>query len=159
MNIYRINSSNGGVPKFQRERDFVANLGLLTDKQQDMQHHGGPERALCLYSLEKVVALQEEGHPIVPGATGENITTTGIDIAEIVPGTRLQLGSQVVIEITSYASPCKKIAGAFLNGEFSRISHKLHPGWSRVYARVIEPGYIHVGDPIMLLDTTHSTTL
>ena len=36
--------------------------------------HGGPERALCLFSLERILELQAEGHPIFPGAAGENIT-------------------------------------------------------------------------------------
>jgi MOSC domain-containing protein YiiM len=63
------------------------------------------------------------------------------------PGTRLRVGGALV-EVTSFTSPCQNIAGSFLRGEFKRISQKLHPGWSRVYARVVEEGLLRVGDPV-----------
>ena len=38
----------------------------------------------------------------------------------------------------------------FVNEEFTRISQKRHPGWSRVCARVIEGGVVRMGDPVVL---------
>jgi MOSC domain-containing protein YiiM len=49
------------------------------------------------------------------------------------------------VEVTSFASPCKNIRGSFAGEAFTRISQKKHPGWSRVYARVINEGELHVG--------------
>jgi MOSC domain-containing protein YiiM len=43
--------------------------------------------------------------------------------------------------------PCKTIKASFIDGKFIRIAQKLHPGWSRVYARVLSEGQIHFGDP------------
>jgi MOSC domain-containing protein YiiM len=82
---------------------------------------------------------------------GENITTAGIDWDQVLVGARLRLGAEVLLEITVFAPPCKTIRGAFQNGDFSRISHKLHPGWSRAYARVLNPGMVRPGDSIQLL--------
>jgi MOSC domain-containing protein YiiM len=59
------------------------------DKQRNLQHHGGPDRAIVLFSLEVVRALQEEGHPIATGTTGENLTVSGLDWPSLVPGTEL----------------------------------------------------------------------
>ena len=42
--------------------------------------------------------------------------------------------------------------GSFKDGEFARVSQKRHPGWSRVYARVLVEGTIRQGDPVRLLD-------
>ena len=39
----------------------------------------------------------------------------------------------------------------FKGGDFSRVSEKRHPGWSRVYARVLAAGAIRQGDPVRLL--------
>src|SRR3954469_25872557 len=111
--------------------------------------HGGPDRALCLYSVELIETLRAEGHPINPGATGENVTIGGIDWRDVTPGARLELGD-VEIEITGYAVPCKSIQGAFKDARSVRISHKLYPGWSRAYARVIRPGVLRVGDEVSL---------
>ena len=63
---------------------------------QDRKHHGGPDRAVCLYSLERILALQEEGHPIYPGAAGENLTLTGLDWEALQPGMTLRLGADVM---------------------------------------------------------------
>jgi MOSC domain-containing protein YiiM len=52
------------------------------------------------------------------------------------------------MEITGYTSPCKNIAGSFRDGEFIRISQRLHLNESRVYAKVLETGVIKTGDPI-----------
>ena len=36
----------------------------------------------------------------------------------------------------------------FKGGDFTRVSEKRHPGWSRVYARVLATGSISQGDPV-----------
>jgi MOSC domain-containing protein YiiM len=149
--IFQINLSHGGVPKTPVPHAQVTFLGLEGDYHNNQEHHGGPERALCLYSLERIMALQGEGHPIFPGSTGENLTLTGLDWIQVIPGTQLRLGAAVVIEITGYTSPCQKVAGSFTEGHFLRMSQKQYPGWSRLYARVLSPGEIRIGDGVYLV--------
>jgi len=129
-------------------------LGLLGDAQNDKNHHGGPERAVCIYALERIHALQQEGHPIDVGTAGENLTVEGIDWDLVVPGSRIKLGDEVLLEVDSFTSPCKTIKGSFIDGKFVRISQKLHPGWSRVYARVLTEGEIRFGDHVEMIPTT-----
>src|SRR5262247_2782232 len=102
-------SPEGGVPKRSVPSATVTELGLAGDTQRDRRYHGGPERAICLFALEQIQALQGEGHTITPGAIGENVTVVGLDWARIVPGSRLELGDQVVVEVTRYTSPCSNI--------------------------------------------------
>ncbi|HEX8730763.1 MAG TPA: MOSC domain-containing protein [Ktedonobacterales bacterium] len=149
--IVQINISRGGVPKLPVTEARVRELGLVGDLHDDIASHGGPMRALCLYTMEEIERLQAEGHPIYPGAAGENVTLRGVALAELVPGTRLALGDEVVIEITGYTTPCKTIREAFNDGDFSRISHKTHPGESRVYARVLREGVMRPGDAVQTL--------
>jgi MOSC domain-containing protein YiiM len=144
--VASINVSSGGVPKKSINVAQVSHLGLLTDAQNDTKNHGGPERAVCVYSLERIKALQGEGHPIQAGTAGENVTLEGIDWDLVVPGTRIRLGKQVLLEVASFTSPCKTIRESFIDGRFNRISQQLHPGWSRVYARVLAEGEIQCGD-------------
>ena len=143
-----INVSGGGVPKRRVTGANVSRLGLLGDAQNDTIGHGGPERAVCVYSLERIHALQTEGHPIDVGTAGENVTLEGIDWDLVVPGARLRLGESVILEVASFTSPCKTIRESFIDGRFVRISQKLHPGWSRVYARVLSEGEIRCGDSV-----------
>ncbi|MDQ3673712.1 MAG: MOSC domain-containing protein [Gemmatimonadota bacterium] len=146
-----INISGGGVPKGRVNGAKVALLGLKGDDQNDKVHHGGPERAVCIYSLEKVRSLQAEGHPIQPGSVGENLTIEGVHWESVVPGVRLKVGGFVLLEITSFTSPCKTIRRSFLDGRFARISQKAYPGWSRVYAKVISEGDVTLGDRVEVL--------
>jgi MOSC domain-containing protein YiiM len=126
----------------------VSHSGLENDAQDDKKHHGGPERAVCLYSLERIRSLQKEGHPIDIGTAGENVTVEGIDWDRIAPGATIRIGDEVVLEVASFTNPCKTIRASFIDGEFVRIAQRLHPGWSRVYARVLREGQVHFGDPV-----------
>lgn len=149
--IFQLNRSGGGVPKLGVREAFLDANGLEGDRQRDLRFHGGPQRALCLFPLELILELQAEGHPVFPGSVGENVTVAGLEWPRVEPGTRLSLGDEALVEITSYTSPCKTIAASFVGGDFKRISQKVRPGDSRLYARVLRPGRLAVGDPVKLL--------
>jgi MOSC domain-containing protein YiiM len=150
--IFQLNCSDGGVPKLSVREALLTEAGLEGDRQKDLRFHGGPERALCLFPLELILELQGEGHPIYPGSVGENVTVVGVEWQNLKPGARLALGDEVVVEITGYAAPCNTIVDSFRGGEFKRISQKLRPGDSRLYARVIRTGRLAVGQPVRVLN-------
>jgi MOSC domain-containing protein YiiM len=148
--VVSLNLSDGGVPKLPVREAVVSRLGLVGDRQRNLKYHGGSERALCLYSMEAIDGLRAEGHSVDPGSLGENVTIERLDWRDVVPGQRLLIGGAEV-EITAYAAPCKTIARWFLDGRSSRVSQKLYPGWSRVYARVRREGVIRPSDPVELI--------
>ena len=146
--LFQISVSSGGVPKLPVAEARVSRDGVEGDSHRNTELHGGPERAICLYSLEKLQALQQEGHSIQAGSAGENFTVAGLDWDQLSPGDRLRIGDTVMIEIVSFCAPCKHNARWFHDGKFSRMSQKVHPGWSRLYARVVSEGTVHQGDSI-----------
>ena len=143
--------SNGGVPKLPIETATIKTLGIVGDKQRDLRYHGGLDRALCLYSQEKIAQLQAEGHPIAGGTTGENVLISGIDWSLVKPGARLQLG-EIAVEVTCAITPCSNIAASFIDDNFNRIHHKKFPDDSRIGVRVLNEGDLHVGDEVSILD-------
>lgn len=145
--VHSINVSDGGVPKLPVSEDRITELGLTGDRQRNRRYHGGPSRAVCLFSLERIEALQAEGHPIFPGSTGENVTVQGLDWGTIRSGTILKVG-EAELGITSFAEPCQTIRKSFADNEIGRISDRDFPGWSRVYARVLKEGLIRAGDSV-----------
>lgn len=149
--VFQINTSSGGVPKIARQKAEIGFSGLIGDGHAHPKVHGGVERAICLYSLEHILALQVEGHPVFPGALGENLTLVNVDWADFVPLARFILGKDLVVEITRYTTPCKTIEPYFRNGEIQRISQETHPGWSRVYACILQAGSLSAGDPVKKL--------
>jgi MOSC domain-containing protein YiiM len=147
----QLSVSPGGVPKTRVTAAHVGALGLAGDGHRDAEHHGGPERAVCLYAKEAIRALVAEGHAIVPGALGENVTVEGLDWSAVLPRSHLLVGDAVLLEVTRYTSPCANIAPVLRERDYSRVSQKRHPGWSRVYARVLVGGSIREGDPVRVL--------
>ena len=150
--IFQLNCSDGGVPKLAVREAFVTPTGLACDRQAHPKFHGGPERALCLFSLEKIMELQAEGHPIFPGSVGENVTIAGLAWEQLGPGVRLALGGEVVIEISKYTTPCNSIGDSFRGRDFRRIDQKHSPGDSRLYARILQTGTVKVGQEVRLLN-------
>jgi MOSC domain-containing protein YiiM len=130
------------VPKLAVREARATVLGLEGDGHAHPKFHGGPERALCLYSLEVILALQAEGHPIFPGSTGENVTITDLPWATLATGTRLHLGDEVVVELTRIATPCKQIVESFADRSSKRLAE---PAIGRWYARVLHEGVLRVG--------------
>lgn len=149
--IVQISISAGGVPKHPVAEARVTADGIDGDGHRNTRYHGGPDRALCLYSIERIRALAAEGHSIVPGSIGENVTIEGLEWSAVEPGARMRLGERVVIEVTRYTSPCFNITSSFTDGDYSRVSQKQRPGSSRVYARVLTEGVIRRNDRVRLL--------
>jgi len=154
--IVQLSVSPGGLPKRAIAEARVTPLGLSGDAHR-YRYHGGPERAVCLFAMEAIDGLVAEGHTVTPGALGENVTTQGLDWAAIAPGAHLRLGAHVVVQITKYTSPCAKIAPLFRAGDFSRVSQTRHPGWSRVYARVLVEGRVRTGDEIRVVSDVEAS--
>lgn len=153
-NLYQINVSDGGVPKHPVLEAFIATSGVVGDRQENLKFHGGPDRALCLYSQELIEQLQDEGHAIEAGSSGENLTIAGLDWEKLKPGDQLQVGPEVQVEIMSYTTPCDKNARWFRDGDYKRVSHKKNPGWSRLYAKVLREGLVRPGDAVTVMKRT-----
>jgi len=149
--LVQLNASNGGVPKKAIAGAYVGWKGVEGDRQATRKHHGRPFQALCLWSAEVMETLRAEGHQVVPGSAGENITVSGINWSDVRPGTRVRIG-EVLCDISSYAVPCKQLAHLFVNKDFKRIHHdrdlENRTASCRVYATVVERGEIAPGDPI-----------
>ena len=149
--VYRLNTSAGGVPKNPVLEAEVGPEGLSGDLHKDTRHHGGPERAVCLFSLEVLHRLREEGHPVWPGSLGENVTVAGLDWARVKPGSRLRIG-EVELEVTRYTTPCATIRHNFWDGDITRVHPERYPGQARAYARVLRAGRVRAGDLVELDD-------
>ena len=147
--VAQLNTSSGGLPKMPRDSLDVTFAGVRGDSQNNRQHHGRPWQALCLWNTEGIAELQAGGHPIHAGAAGENITVSGIEWADVRPGTRLLLGETVLAEVWAYTLPCTQQARWLSDRDFMRLHHE-RGGFSRVYARVLQTGRIDVGDEVTL---------
>ena len=154
--IASINVSHpGGVPKRPIDRTLITTRGLIGDGQRTNEPvHGGPEKAVCLFGVEQIRRVNADGHHLYPGAIGENLTLSGLDLGGLASGDQLRIGDPAtgpIIQLSDPAAPCKNIAGSFEDWRIARVSHKVRPEDSRWYARVLREGPVVSGDPIELL--------
>ena len=150
--IVSINVSElGGVPKLPLKTAIVRFEGIEGDlnRFRTERKNGDPGRAVSIFSMERILQLQEEGHPIDIGTAGENFTIEGIDWPKMEVGMMIRFGS-TLIRLSEPCAPCSKIGGSFMEDEFSRIDENKRRGWSRWSASVIEEGAVSVGDAVYL---------
>jgi len=146
--LFQINTSPGGLPKLPKQEAFITTLEVEGDAHR-WKGHGGPNAAVCLYSLEVILALQAEGNPVFPGALGENLTLSGVDWTLMQPGVKIQVGAEVLLEVVSFATPCAKIDPYLI--DIMQVSQDEHPGWGRPYCKVLQTGTVKIGDAVVLL--------
>ena len=146
--VVSVNVSRGGVPKLPVAGARVGRLGLDADAHTEPEPvHGGPDQAVCLYSVEAIKRVAADGHQAFPGAYGENLTLEGIDWGALRAGDRMAIGVDgPTLELTAMAGPCQTIAHWFVERRIARISPKAHPEDSRWYARVLVEGRVEPGD-------------
>lgn len=139
--LHQLNTSGGGMPKTPILAARVTSEGVPGDWQKNRKYHGGPNRAICLFSKELYDELASEGAKMEAGSVGENFTTVGIDLKSLQKGDRLRVG-QCVIELTDIRVPCSNL-------------NKWHPdllemikGRSGWVAKVVTEGDVKPGDLI-----------
>lgn len=66
-------------------------------------------RQVHLLHAELFDELAPQGFQLSPGVMGENITTRGIDLLALPVGSKLHLGTQVIVELTGLRNPCAQI--------------------------------------------------
>jgi MOSC domain-containing protein YiiM len=67
----------------------------------------------------------------------------------LIEGYNLKIGSiftvgSAELQVVSATSPCYKIAGSFIEGNINRISHKIIPGETRWYCKVLKTGTVSI---------------
>jgi len=139
--LAQLSVSPGGMPKRPIPEGRVTAAGVEGDWQTNRKYHGGPDRAVCVFSVELYDELRAEGVRAGPGDFGENFTTRGIDLRALAAGDRLRVG-ECVIELTDVRVPCRQLK------VWDERMPKLIKGRSGWVAKVVEEGTVRPGDPI-----------
>lgn len=126
-------------------------LGLGGDEIADLQHHGGPEKAVYAYAREDLDDWARElDRDLADGQFGENLTTTGIDLQNSRLGDRWRIGTSL-LEVCDVRIPCSVFQG-FL-GEPTWVKRFAAKGVPGAYLRVVEEGVVTAGDQILVEDS------
>jgi MOSC domain-containing protein YiiM len=124
-------------------------VGLEGDRVYDVKHHGGGDQAVYAYAREDLDGWQAElGVPLRNGVFGENLTTEGLAVNDALVGERWRIGDEVLLEVCCPRIPCGTFQGWLgRTGWIKRFTEAASPG---AYLRVIAPGRIQSGDPVVI---------
>ena len=114
------------------------NYGLAGDAHAD----SGTHRQISLLAVESINKMRERGFDLKPGNFAENITTEGIDLLSLPVGTRLSIGSDVILEISQHGKECHTACA------IRRLVGDCIMPTEGVFAIVIRGGAVEAGDPI-----------
>ncbi len=128
-------------------RVAVSTLNIAGDGQADLIGHGGPSRAVLVYSKENYSYWEHElgqsGFQF--GHFGENFTVEGMLDEDIHVGDVFRIGS-ALFQVSQPRVPCYKLAiKVGIEGFYNRILETGRPGF---YFRVLEEGEVGAGDVI-----------
>lgn len=116
-----------------------ADHGLVGDA------HAGTGRQVSLLAIESIEQIRLLGLEVRPGDFAENITTQGLSLHTLPIGARLQLGEEVVLEITQIGKECRDPCAIFY-----QVGTCVMPT-EGVFARVLQGGEVRAGDLIRVL--------
>ncbi|MEK6688718.1 MAG: MOSC domain-containing protein [Gemmatimonadota bacterium] len=125
--------------------------GLAGDQIADRRHHGGPHRAVLMYSGDHYPAWRAEWgrKDVGPGAFGENLTVSGMTERTVCVGDQFAIGD-TVLEVASPRGPCDKLSRKHAVRDLVQVVRATHRhGW---YLRVIREGSLEAGAQVRLLD-------
>ena len=134
-------SEKRGMPKILRNYGlFVANFGLEGDA-----HAGEWHRQISFLEQEKIDEFNAKGAKVEPGAFGENVIVSGIEINALPVGTWLQC-NDVIFEITQIGKECHDHCQIYY-----RMGECIMPRLG-TFAKVLKGGDINVGDEIRVVE-------
>ncbi|MGN6300161.1 MAG: MOSC domain-containing protein, partial [Angustibacter sp.] len=131
-------------------RTTVHRLGVEGDRQMDTEDHGGRDKAVYAYAGEDVSWWAGQlDRELEPGAFGENLRTTGLDVTGAVIGEQWHVGDAddgVVLEVTMPRIPCSTFQRWMNEPQWvKRFTDHGAPG---AYLRVVREGTVAAGDRI-----------
>jgi MOSC domain-containing protein YiiM len=120
---------------------FIEDYGLSGDAHAEQ----GIRRQVSLLAEASIEKMKKLGIEVGVGDFAENLTISGLDLHRLPPGTRLQAGSDVLLEITQIGKACHKGCAIF-----EQVGTCIMPK-EGVFARVIQGGIVNVGDPVEVI--------
>lgn len=133
-------TKKGVAKKDVGQAEARVNWGLVGDA-----HAADWHRQVSLLAMESIDKMRALGLKVRPGSFAENLTTEGIDLLSLPIGSRVQVGANVVLEITQHGKICHEKCAIY------RAAGDCVMPREGIFARVLVGGMIRAGDPIVTL--------
>lgn len=128
---------------------LLSKVGLVCDEQA-YEHHGGENKALCLYPYDYYDYWRPMFKNMVDVALfGENLTVAGLTEEKAHIGDIFSFG-EAIIQVSEPRNPCYKLAAKY---EMPKLIIKVRKtGYTGFLFRVLKEGMVSKNDPLTLLE-------
>ncbi len=130
-----------------QKKTNMEEVRLIRDHGIDQDAHAGDwHRQVSLLDMQSIAKIQDKGIDVHPGNFAENITTEGIRLWELPIGTKIQLGGDVLVEVTQIGKECHDRCAIF-----HQVGDCVMPR-EGIFVKVLEEGTVRPGDAIAVMD-------
>ncbi len=117
--------------------------GFEGDGVGDLKHHGGNDKAVCVYSLEHYPYWEDVlGIKLPAAAFGENLTVSDLKEEDICIGDIFELGT-ALLQVSQPRQPCRTLAARY--GRDDLVKLVADSGYTGFYFRVLKEGIVEKG--------------
>jgi len=120
---------------------FLENYGMADDAHADR----GIKRQVSLLSVGSIEKMKSMGLNVGPGDFAENLTVEGMELHTLLPGTRIAVGNEVILEISQIGKACHTACAIF-----KEVGKCIMPK-EGVFATVVMGGEVRTGDAVGVL--------
>ena len=159
-----VESLNTGLPKKEifHSREIITGIckqpvtgplrlsrsGFERDGVGDIKHHGGQDKAVCVYSLEHYPYWEDVlGIKLPAAAFGENLTVSDLKEEDICIGDVFELGT-ALLQVSQPRQPCRTLAARY--GRDDLVKLVADSGFTGFYFRVLKEGIVKIGAELIL---------
>lgn len=164
MNKIIIESLNIGLPKKEAfygkeivtgickvpssEPLHLKQFGFEGDGVGDVKHHGGLDKAVCVYSKDHYLYWEKViGIKLPVAAFGENLSVANLREDDICIGDVVELGTAIV-QVSQPRQPCKTLAARY--GRRDLVKLVVNSGRTGFYFRVLREGIVEKDSPFII---------
>ena len=135
-----ISEATGTPKKNVGKAEVLIGFGIRNDA-----HGGDWHRQVSLLPEESILAMRQLGLDVGSGDFAENITTRGVSLAKLPLGSRLRVGSSVILEVTQIGKECHTRCSVY-----DQAGTCIMPT-EGIFTRVLAGGHVTVGDTIEVI--------
>jgi MOSC domain-containing protein YiiM len=122
--------------------------GFENDGVGDLKHHGGEDKAVCVYSKGHYAYWENFlGIKLPVAAFGENLTVSNLKEEDICIGDVFELGT-ALLQVSQPRQPCRTLAARYSRDDLVKLV--ADSGRTGFYFRVLVEGVVKQGDELIL---------
>ena len=124
--------------------------GFEGDGVGDLKHHGGSDKAVCVYAIDHYEYWEKILRRKMPDAAfGENLSVTDMKEDDICIGDIYRVG-MATVQVSQPRQPCSTLAARYGREDFVKLV--VDSGRTGFYFRVLEGGRVKASDGIFLVE-------